>query len=523
LTIMQHSSNGFVAHCCNPRLASKTSEAHSFGLPPGTSWADVGDSDVEADSNERLLVGQCAAPEATMDVKAERHQCQLVVQCFAPHESDVETKASSSSSRTSSCDRFGSDVSLDLPRAEHMEDCININSSQKICISRGQCPLDEFKRLVQRGDASQVHIRRGVVRLFSTMHMLPRQSERVCHHERCPLDQFLNEVQRGKVSRDAVVCLSGAMVTQLVVEDNSHIADTIVERFAYFADIRSFEQHVPWQRQKTAHKYTCILLQVAIILASSEAQRRAIQQLTGIDAIRFAQCSNANFALQCLIQQKQSSASDLSHIVEAMCPVVSWLATHCNACRVLQRIFEMCSWKELGNLPICLLRDVKFLLSKDMYKPYEVACDGYGGIHPYFLADAGSCKRVQYGTFGGLVLTALIENCPDSHVPVLNELQGGEARQKNGSYVWQALMAAIPCAAFSKLKRNLGTAGLLGLLKDRCGVEVLKTKANSWGGQLELAEVFRCSITCELLNQDYKKPFSEHLIKELVSTGLFDK
>lgn len=342
-----------------------------------------------------------------------------------------------------------------------------------------RCPLDEF---VESKESSQ----EGIFRLFSNALQNPE-------HKNClPVDdgnglveELKQEISSPSSSQAGVLRVATKMVAQSRIHNRTCCADCIAEWFSWFADIRScapapvhqtsmIQQTRTRSHQRMIHRYVCILLQMAILLAHPASLQCGIHWLSAEAVIRFALCPSANYVLQRIIRQKARTGNDLdlSNIIHPMCWFAADLARHNIACRLLVRLFEACALQDLYNLADTLLNNVNFLLSTEKYQPFSFdEATGQMCLNSK-LPVWKQHKDIQYATFGGAVLTELVKkfgfkNHPEIARQVLQTLHGSEAQaaQKYISYVWQVVAFFIPHEAFETLRHSLGQAQLEDLMR----------------------------------------------------------
>lgn len=271
------------------------------------------------------------------------------------------------------------------------------------------------------------------------------------------------------------------MVAQAYMHGSTSCADCLVERLWQLADIRYYacvpihqcNQIQAKKHQQTIHSNVCLLLQMAILLANPDSLKDGIRELSCAALTRFALCPSANYVLQRIIRQRARTGHDLSNIIHAMCLNAAFLACHNIAYRILLRLLETCTSQELDNLFYHLLPYTTFVLSTEKYEPFSIAiCDELmctpsyeATVQKYLNSEAtvwGPDK--QYATFGGVVLTELVKNHPETAMTVLQGLDVREAQHAQISYVWQAVVECNPCDAVEKLRYWLGQADLENLM-----------------------------------------------------------
>jgi hypothetical protein len=278
--------------------------------------------------------------------------------------------------------------------------------------------------------------------------------------------------------REAMECL---VQFRDVMERDATISNTLLGwLWNLVYDLESAESRPKHLRQEESK-----VLQRAIQLAQASCVKQAMHELVGMVEQAVA-CGThitwlfEGFFSNYIIQElcTRAFASDLGLLANALCPFAVYLAQNQVACRIMQRIFEHCSWEQLGMLPFSLF--------------------------------AGDFHSLCSSHFGGMVLSKAFEHHPQFCALVLNAIPASAAKSKSGSFVWEALIMYSPTELLESAFQLLAEEGLSRLLLDRYGVEPLYALAKR-GLHERLAHGLRYSI----ISKHRSKSYARDLIKQL--------
>jgi len=225
------------------------------------------------------------------------------------------------------------------------------------------------------------------------------------------------------------------------------------------------------------------LLQDAIELAKASHVRQAVLELQGMvqfaamngtDITWFFKNMYANHIIQKLCTH--ATKTDLGLLADALSPHARDIAQSQTGCRIIQRIIEHCSYEHLGTGKL-----LASLLDGD----FRSLCQSRFGVH---------------------VLQSALEQHAQFCDSVMDTIDFRVAKNQWGSWFMQTLIEHLSedmlFVAFDRLKQ----VGLLGLVRSRFGVEVLKA-LNQQGLKTHLADGLRGAITPYERSRPYAKEF----------------
>lgn len=172
---------------------------------------------------------------------------------------------------------------------------------------------------------------------------------------------------------------------------------------------------------------------------------------------------------------------DVGKLACALVPFCSHLAQDRAGCRIMQRILESCSQEQFETTMLPTLVNDFYLLCRSEH--------------------------------GGTVLTSALEQHPGFCYWVLPMIETSAAKHRSTTFVYEALINALPDGEMLELVfQRLAHEGLAGLLLDCKGVHSLKAFARRPVFRQRLADELRYSPT---LNRCRQKPYAKDLIKTL--------